>query len=356
MRDKKDITVLVLGVGGNVSQGILKALERSTLSAEVIAADPSPEAVGLYFADQAYVCPWAQDGEFEPWVEQTCAHHGVHAVLSGVEEVLEALSPMAARLRQRTGAVLIASPPEVLEIGADKLATCRWLRDHGLPHPRFADLRNPDAVAKLRIECGLPLIAKPRRGKSARGVILLASDDEVARAAGTAGMVVQEHLGDKNHEYTAGCLCDADRRLLGTIVMRRELQNGTTYRAQAGAFPRIREVAERVIGALGAIGPCNAQLRLRDGEPVPFELNVRFSGTTPLRARLGFNEVEAALRHLALGEPPARLPEVERGLVVRYWNEVYVAEEATATLEATGQLADSRHEDGTIVEDWGMGR
>ncbi len=48
----------------------------------------------------------------------------------------------------------------------------------------------------------------------------------------------------------------------------------------------------------------NFQFRLdRDGRPRPFEINARFSGTTPLRALAGFNEVEMALRHVLLGEP-----------------------------------------------------
>ena len=84
------------------------------------------------------------------------------------------------------------------------------------------------------------------------------------------------------------------------------------------------------------MGPCNVQLRLVEGRPVPFELNVRFSGTTPARARLGFNEVEAAIRHFVLGEPAQDLPQVESGTVLRYWNEMYVDAEAAGRVEETG--------------------
>jgi hypothetical protein len=46
--------VLVLGVGGNVSQGILKALALCTLPVRVIGACISPLSLGLYTADRAY--------------------------------------------------------------------------------------------------------------------------------------------------------------------------------------------------------------------------------------------------------------------------------------------------------------
>ena len=82
---------------------------------------------------------------------------------------------------------------------------------------------------------------------------------------------------------------------------------------------------------------------------------MRFSGTTPVRARLGFNEVEAALRHFVLGEPATELPPVTEGKVIRYWNEMYVSEDAFAELSAHGRLNDPKRHP-LIVEDWGVDR
>jgi carbamoyl-phosphate synthase large subunit len=94
------------------------------------------------------------------------------------------------------------------------------------------------------------------------------------------------------------------------------------------------------------------QLRLVDGRPVPFELNVRFSGTTPMRVQLGFNEVEAALRHFVLGEDELPLADVEEGVVLRYWNEMYVSSEAAAELQDGGELKDPRAH-ARFTEPWG---
>lgn len=57
---KHDLTVMVMGVGGNVSQGILKAL-----------------ALGLYTVDRAYVTPLAKDPAFVDWIVATCRAEGV---------------------------------------------------------------------------------------------------------------------------------------------------------------------------------------------------------------------------------------------------------------------------------------
>jgi carbamoyl-phosphate synthase large subunit len=134
--------------------------------------------------------------------------------------------------------------------------------------------------------------------------------------------------------------------------LHRELLDGTTWRAEAGEFPAARAEAVRIVEALRPMGPSNVQMRIDRGCPVCFEINVRFSGTTPIRARLGFNDVEAALRHYVMGEPARNLPRVTRGIALRYWNEAYPDPEAVAELDRRSCLGHPR----TAIEDYGMGR
>jgi len=349
------LTVLVLGVGGNVSQGILKALAQSPSAGRVIGACIDARAAGLYLCDRAYISPPAAEPDFVSWLTETCRAEGVDAVLSGVEPVLEVLAREAAALEAETGARCVTSPPEVLAIGQDKLATSRWLAAQGLAFPATAGLHDPSGVAAVVADCSFPLIVKPRRGKGSAGVRLVGSAAELHTLAGDAALIVQEHLGDPSVEFTAGCFCDRDGALQGSVVFRRSLAAGTTDHAVAGDFPAVRAAAESIAGALRPMGPLNVQMRETDRGPVAFELNVRFSGTTPVRVHLGFNEVEAALRHLVLDEDVPAFPANVRGTMLRYWNEVYVDADAMATLKADGCLADPAAAD-PVVGEWGMPR
>lgn len=266
--------------------------------------------------------------------------------------MLAVLAHQQARIRAESGAVCVVAPPDVLAIGDDKLETCRWLKAQGFHAPRCCDAGDRDGLEKLVAACGFPLFAKPRAGKSAQGVMEIRDRAALALVAGRPEYVVQELLGDAGSEYTAGCFTDRDGRVRGTITMRRDLLEGTTYRAVAGAFPEVRHEAERIAGALNPMGPCNVQMRVAHGRPVRFEINVRFSGTTPVRARLGFNDVEAALRHYVLGEPAVDLPVVTQGIALRYWNEVYVDPSAHEELVRAGRLGCPRGYPIT-VEDYG---
>lgn len=347
----KTLNVLVLGVGGNVSQGILKALKKSSLSCRVVGACVSPLSLGLYTTDRSYVSPYANDPRFVDWLFDVCRTEQIDAVLSGVEPVLTVLEQHAAALKQETGALCIVSGAAQLQLGADKLLTCQWLQRNGFNYPHYADAADTGAVRQLIELCGYPLVAKPRGGKSAEGILIARKPGHLGLIAGRPGYVVQQYLGDDETEYTAGCFCDSGGAVRGTIVMRRGLLQGTTVWAEVGDYPDVRAEAERIAAALKPMGPCNVQLRVEDGRPVCFEINVRFSGTTPMRAHFGFNDVEMALRHFVLGETAPDLPVITSGVALRYWNEMYIDPAALAVMRQNGQLNPAEY--AVHVEDYG---
>lgn len=334
MRKTEPLNVLVLGVGGNVGQGILKALARASLNCRVVGACTNAGAPGLYTTDDAYISPAAKDDNFYPWLLDVCRRQRIHVVLSGVEPVLAKLATLRNSLRAECGAICLNSAPVATAVGADKLLTCIWLRDHGFNYPQFAAADDPIALAELVASVGFPLLAKPRCGKGGAGVMLVPDAATLERISSLPNYVVQEHLGDDDCEFTASTISDSADRVRGVIVLKRTLLHGTTVSATAGDFPAIRSYARNLTAALQPRGPCNIQLRLHRGQPVCFELNVRFSGTTPIRARFGFNDVEAALRHYVLNEPMTDLPVITSGCALRYWNEVYVPSDTIAEMAA----------------------
>lgn len=338
MTNESKLTVLVLGVGNDVSQGILKALALSKLPCRVLGACISPLAAGLYTVDRAFIAPRAESDEFIPWLSRLSREEHVQAILSGVEPILDRLSSERDRIEIESGALCMVSDRNAWRIGNDKLLTCQWLQERGFHVAQFAAAGDEKAVRSLVRSCGFPLVAKPRKGGGARGLKQISGESDLEAVRGRSDYLVQEHLGSTDEEYTAGCFVDDRGDVRGTIVLRRELSEGTTHRAVAGLFPDVRDEAQRIAQALKPRGPCNLQLRRSKGRAVCFEINVRFSGTTGVRALLGFNEVDAALRNYVLKEPATDMPRVAEGIVLRYWNEMVVSQEAHQALERDGRL------------------
>lgn len=312
--------VLVTGAGALLGQGIIRSLLESTLEVEVIACDPSPLSAGLYWAKKRHLLPFASSPDFIPRLDEVLALERPDAVLVGTDVELLALAEHRAALEAKHHTHVIVSSPRVVRIADDKLLTYEFMRANGFDPPETAVAGEHGAlVAKL----GFPLIVKPRVGARSVGVHVVRNEAELDRAlTSVEGAIVQELLATDSDEYTAGAI-GFDGTCLATIVMRRDLRDGNTYRAFVDHHPELSEVVRAMTEKLDPYGPVNFQFRLDRGRVRVFEINGRFSGTTPLRMRAGFNEVEMVLRHVVLGEPIAQ-PTIEPMTILRHWSETVV--------------------------------
>lgn len=319
--------VIVTGAGALLGQGVIRAIRQSSLDCHVTGVDPSANSAGLYWCDNAYRGLPAGDPDFLDMLTRIIRADNADILIPGTDVELVPLARARAKLEADTGCAILVSDERVVHIGDDKAATSDFFRDAGFPFPMTAALDDGDAVGALVQALGFPLIVKPRVGARSVGVRVIreTADLDAARRV-PEGLIAQELVGDAAHEYTAsGLYFDGDCH--GTIVMRRDLRDGNTYRAEVVADADLHDWVRRWTRALTPYGPANFQFRLRaDGTPVVFEINSRFSGTTPLRALVGFNEVEMALEHILNGRP-IRPGEILNRVILRHWSETVVTPE-----------------------------
>jgi carbamoyl-phosphate synthase large subunit len=323
------MSILVTGTGGGAGQSVLKALQNTGY--RVIAADGEVLGTGLYTTGKGYVIPYANSPLFVARLLEICEENGVQLVFPGLDAEL----PVLARHRadfSKIGVTVVVSNESVVRICDDKLATANFLKEQGLPFPqtsRFCDFAC-DAVS-------LPLILKPKLGGArSHGVRVLRTGAELAEARAKldgAALVAQEMI--EGPEYTCGTLT-LNGRCAGAIVMRRILRDGDTYKAFVVRDPMLEAFVMDVANRLQPFGPCNFQLRVRDGVPYIFEFNGRCSGTTYCRALAGFNEPKMIADLILKRTPPSF--QVRPITVLRYWKELVVENETVAVCEATREV------------------
>ena len=342
----REITILLLGVGGNVSQGILKAIRhydfaKDDIEVHVIGACISPDSIGLYMCDEACLCPYASDPKFIEWVISTCRDKKVDIILTGVEENIIVLQDNIQRLNSETDAIFIASDIEKLRIGQDKYQTCRWLKENDGNCPGFCSLQDKEEVKRLIESVGFPLIAKPCHGKGSNGVVFVKDDAALERLETDQEYVLEEYIGNPKQEFTVGCYCDRNGTLQDIIIMHRKLEHGSSAVVEVIEDADIYREAKRICEAFRPTGPLNIQMRKRDnGQPVCFDLYVRFSGTTPMRAHFGFQDVIAMIKEYCLGESIQECFRIEKGVAYRYTNEFYLSGNAAERLAAGEEAID----------------
>jgi carbamoyl-phosphate synthase large subunit len=332
-------------MGCPLGQSIYKALRRATVEVECVLADCDPLSAGLLWEGAPRLLPRAAEPAYPEALASVCRGEGVQLVLVGTDAEAERLAPLRAAVEREAGSTVLVNVPEVVAVATDKLQTARFLRERGLPAPASVPGDDPAGIEALCDLYGFPVVVKPRRGASARGVRIVRSPAELRQAlpAPTGALIVQEHLGTPEAEFTVGIYCDRAGRPAGGLAMRRQLAFGLTYKAEVDRFPPVLDTAARVAVALGAVGPCNIQCRHTPRGPVPFEVNPRFSSSTGIRAAFGLNEPELAVREYVLGESP-RGPwgPARAGHVLRYWEETYLTPEDAARLANLGAAVGAR--------------
>lgn len=321
------IRVLVTGAGAVLGQGIVKALQRSTLDCEIVAADPNPLSSALYWAERGYLVPFASDESYIDRFSEIMRDERPDVVLVGTDVELPVFAEHRHDLEDRFDTHILVSDSRVVAIADDKFLTQEFLAESDLNPLQTALPEDGPELARLVEAVGFPLVVKPRIGARSAGVSLVRSEGELRETLkGRSGLMVQECAGEADEEYTASVLV-FDGRAQASIVMRRDLRDGNTYRAYAGSYEGMNTFVRKAGEALQPYGPANFQFRIdAAGQPRIFEINARFSGATPLRALVGFNEVEMCIRKIVAGEEIAQ-PEIRHGTILRHLSEQFVTAE-----------------------------
>lgn len=318
--------VLVSGAGALLGQGILRALNGSSYKYQTIAADPNPLSAGLYWQNERFLLPMAKDPQFTPKLIELLKHTQPDVFIPGTDAELPVLAKNKALIERETKTKVLVSSGTVIEIADNKQATAEFFKNSGFTFPMTADQNDIATINDIVKTCGFPLIVKPKRGARSIGVVLVQNQSQLDRTLAQCNdCIVQEHLPDTAGEFTAGAIV-FDGVCNAAIVMKRDLRDGNTYRATVVPDDNLIEIVQRWGELLNPMGPANFQFRMnRHNQPTVFEINARFSGTTPLRALVGFNEVEMVLQKM-VNNSAVTQPIVQHRTILRHWSETVVSE------------------------------
>ena len=342
------IPILITGVGGGGhGHELVKALHLADRY-YLIGVDMSPASFGFSDVDEAYVVPPASNPTYLDTLLNICRQKNIQVLLHGSEPELKVLSQCREQI-QRAGILPLFNTQEVIDIGMNKFATMKFLTDHGFTMPNSLMIQHE---ADIPSDFPLPAVVKPAvGGGGSNNTFVVQEFNELTFACQYVlkqGQIVllQEYVGTPDDEYTVGVLHTLDGVLVDSIAVRRHIMSGLSNRIKVpnrtgreelspilaissgisqgivDEFSEVRQACEAIAAAIGSKGPINIQCRFVSGVLYPFEINPRFSGTSFIRAMLGFNEPDLLIRHHLLGE---RLPEkiqykfgqVVRGLAER---------------------------------------
>ena len=341
------VLVTAIGGGGNGEQ-LVKAL-RTAGGYHIVGTDVNPDCPQFDLVDEPVLLPRADSPDY---VEALLAlGDGTHAdaVFCGSEPELRVLSA-ARHAFAEAGLYLPMNPAEVIDTAMDKLKANQFLADHGFAAPRSIQSSDPEALDAVD---WFPVVVKPFVGSGGSRDVFIAQTPQQLHAISSLlegqHIMVQEYVGRPDSEFTVGVLHGMDGEFINSIAVRRVMSGQLNIRSQVtnttprselgerlvvssgishgyvGRFPEVTQTCERIAAALGVTGAVNIQCRLVDGEVYVFEINPRFSGTTSIRALMGYNEPDVLVRRDVLGEEIEPGFDYRSGLVLRSLTETVMS-------------------------------
>jgi len=322
--------VLVLGAGGNVSIGILKAIRNSDISAYVFGACVQKYAAGFALCDESLLCPYANHESFLPWIKKVVEDNSINIVLSGVEEINSTLAT-AGILNDKCQ--LLVPEKHNLETFSNKLTTVNWLADNNIGHPQTLDLSEEHSFSQIESRLTLPFILKPKIGKGSANLFIIENEDQYLDIKDKNLYVAQQLIGNSETEYTCG-VYKSKFGYTEIIVMRRLLRNGSTIMAEVVDNKVIYDYCKKIADACDTTVPFNIQLRLcnKTKKPFCFEVNMRLSGTTAIRHGFGFKDCQVWIKEAVQNKNFHNDFNVKPAIAIRYEAEVFLDKDTVNAL------------------------
>jgi carbamoyl-phosphate synthase large subunit len=325
--NKQELIIGVTGTGSLIGQAIIKSIKKSYLtekfSINLIGFDYISATVGSYWCNKNFILPdhfYEKEISEETWLTELIRQineNKISVLFLGIDFELPLFAKHKAFIEKQTGATIIVSNEDVVKIADDKYLTYSFLKANNLQYPlTYLPHEFKDGMLPY------PFIIKPRIGARSVGVHTIHNYDEyIEKSKLVKNPLIQEMIGNTNSEFTCGVISFEDG-IHDMIALRRSLKEGNTFKAtyKKNTPEIIYSYLKDVCIKLKPYGACNFQLRIdNSGQPKIFEINARHSGTTYMRALLGFNEIEYIIEHtLKLEHKPFHLKEAT---VVRYFDE-----------------------------------
>lgn len=316
----KKYNVLVTGVGAIIGYGIVRALRLCRYDVHITGMDVYPDAVGQQWCDAFLQSIWASDAGYCDFLADIIDKHKIDLAFFGIEPEIHRLCDDQDNYKGDFNK-LILNNKALIALSRDK-----WLLYEHLILNQFKAIKSLttgeyDVVTQ---KLGLPCLVKPRGSTASKGIMIIRSCDDFLYWKNKLGkdFMVQEIVGDDDHEYTVGIFGLGDGSLSQSIAFSRKLsREGSTAKAQTVNIPELDEEVKRLTALFKPVGPTNFQFRLHRGDYLLLEVNPRFSSSLSLRTAFGFNEPEMCIEYF--GEKVIPNPAViKKGTAVRYIEDV----------------------------------
>ncbi len=312
-------SVVVLGSGPNrIGQGV--EFDYACVHASYALKDAGYDAVMVNSNPETVSTDY--DTSTRLYFEPLSAEHALEVIRrekpDGVILQFGGQSPLKlARELEKSGAKVLGTSPDAIDLAEDRSRFGRLLSDLGIPHPRFGTAFTADEARPVAREIGYPVVVRPSYVLGGRRMEIVYNDEDLDLYLNASTGTSPEHptLIDKFMEdyveVDVDAVCDGEDVYVGGIMEHVEeagVHSGdsscvtppiTIHRA---LLERVEEYTKRLALAVGVVGLMNVQFVVRGDDVMVIECNPRASRTVPFISKATGVPLAKVATRVLLGE------------------------------------------------------
>lgn len=290
--------VLVTGTSSyGVGEGLLKVINNSKYKENIrlIGASNSNLTAFKHLVENYYILPDANDNDYLTKLKDLLIKEGVDILIPGSEAEMKILS-----MNKKGFAEIVdlwVNDYELINTFDNKSIAERYFRLNQLNVPK-----SYKKISDIKIE--YPVIIKPIHGKSSEGIYIINNETQLKAVMNlydsyNREYIIQQYLED-GLEYTVS-MVNLNEIEPEIFISKRILNKGATQYAFYEENDEIKSLCFKLDSLLNNYLLLNIQLIRKKNNYYILEVNPRFSGSSPMRSLMGFNEFDIIFSKKYLG-------------------------------------------------------
>lgn len=253
--------------------------------------DSDPTVKNIYPGERVYIVPKANDKSFIEVMKKILRENRINYYVPMVDEEISKI----VELGEISGLKVIAPNNKwFVDLCLDKYRLMKNLERRGIS--KIKTYLGGDYKSQFKF----PVFVKPRVGRGSRGARKIDNRRQLDAYFKLEGyrpsrVMVQEYVGGV--EYSTSVAVNNLNRLIAIVPKRIIRKEGTTRHAVVEHNPAIEETCREIVEILKPRGVFNVQLKIVGTKVKIFEINPRFSGSTPLTCQAGINEIQLCIEN-----------------------------------------------------------
>lgn len=319
-----DKNILFCSVGRRVKL-LMDFRESMQGCGKIVAADLSPVAPALFFADKMHTVPEITAPDYFERIKTICRQDDVKAITTLIDPEIALLASHRDEL-QKMGILPLCPADWTARLCFDKYEMFMHLRQKGV---RTVLTYNTLASFQEGLRAGeiaFPVFIKPVTGSGSVGVARCDTMQEVEKKwyGGKFTYIIQELMtgGDCDADVYVDCISHKPVAIFSKKKI--ESRIGGASKTISYKDPKLFSFVEEVCSVLELNGPCDMDFFMKDGEYYLSEINPRFGGAYLHAYAAGVDFIKMILRNMDGMENDSVIGQYDEDIIMMMYDDVVI--------------------------------